>query len=333
MRKILGIYDTESGYGERLAGYLSVQGRLPFRVVVFTSEEMLVRFAEKEEIHMLLLQEKAITQEIKGLSISKIMLLTEEPESEDGDKDLLAVYKYQSAKGILEKISGYYEAIRPPQSEDQIQRNGSGLITVYSPVHDCYKTTFALLYGQLLARGERVLFISLEVCAGFEIILGLTAGADLSDALYYYRQGRLAQQLPDIVQHREGLDILMPVQYPEDLHEVRMEELLEMLHCILRDGLYTAVVVDAGEALYRPADILIQSQRIFMPRKEDQISIARLQAFENCMRLWGYEDVWQRTELLQLPVQTGLGGPQYLEQLMWGSMGDYVRSLQAGEYR
>lgn len=333
MRKILGIYDTESGYGERLAGYLSAKGRLPFRVVVFTSEEMLLRFAGKEEIYMLLVHEKAMTQEIKGLSISKMLLLTEEPEDEEASKEVFTLYKYQSAKEIVGKISRCYEAMLPPKTEHQVQGKGAGLITVYSPVHDCYKTTFALLYGQMLARGERVLFVSLEVCAGFETLFGLTAGADLSDALYYYRQGRLAQQLPEIVQNMEGLDILMPVPYPEDLHEVRMEELLEMLYCILQGGLYTAVVVDAGEALYRPADILVQSQRIFMPRKEDRVSLARLQAFETCMSLWGHEDVWQRTELIQLPSQTGLGGQQYFEQLMWGPMGDYVRSLQTGEYR
>ena len=335
MRKVLGIYDIESGYGERLAGYLSAKGKLPFRVVVFTSEEILCGFSEKEELHILLLHEKYMSEKIAGLSIAKILLLTEEPEAPGGEnqfqKEVQSVYKYQSAEAILQKIMDCYDALLPVAYGEEKARDGAGLITVYSPVHHCFKTTFALLYGQMLAKEERVLFVSLEVCAGFETLFELAVGADLSDAFYYYRQGKLAEQLPGIVQHLGELDVLMPVQYPEDLHEIHVEELLEMLCCILQEGLYSAIVLDAGEALYRPADILKRSRRIFMPRREDGVSLAKLQAFESCLSLWGQEDVEQRIEWLQLPCQPGPGGrKEHYEELMWGAMGDYVRGLLPG---
>lgn len=334
MRKILGIYDTESSYGERLAGYLSAKGRLPFRIVVFTSEEMLLRFAGKEEIHILLIHERLVTEEIARLSLFRLLMLTEESGGHESRVDgqvLVPVYKYQSAERIQGQILECYEAMQPLAPPEESPRPGSGLITIYSPVHHCYKTTFALLYGQLLARSERVLFVSLEVYAGFEELFGLTAGGDLSDALYYDRQGTLAEQLPGILQHMGPLDVLMPVQYPEDLQEVGMEQLLTMIDHVLESEMYTAVVVDAGEALYRPAELLAKSRRIFMPEREDRVSAARVEVFARCMSLWGHEEVWQRMERLHLPCQAGAAGSQYMEQLMWGSMGDYVRSLIGGD--
>ncbi len=337
MRKVLGIYDTEGGYGERLAGYLSSRGRLPFRIVVFTGEEILRGFAEKEELQILLIHEKSMNEEIAGLPVSRILLLTEEPEGAENlfSKEIQPVYKYQSAERIRGTVMDCYEALLPAVSGEEKVREGAGLITVYSPVHHCFKTTFALLYGQLLAKEERVLFVSLEVHAGFETLLGLTGGADLSDALYYHRQGKLGEQLPGIVQHLGELDILMPVQYPEDLCEIRAEELLELLRSILQEGAYSAIVLDAGEALYRPGDILKGSRRVFMPRREDEVSLAKLQAFENCMSLWGQEELEKRIEQLQLPLQmtcqSGAGGAkEHLEELMWGAMGDYVRGLLPG---
>lgn len=335
MRKILGIYDTESGYGERLAGYLSTKGKLPFRIVAFTGEESLCSFAEKEELHILLLHERCMSEIIAGLAVSRVLLLTEEPERVETEclfqREVQPVYKYQSAEVILQKIMDCYEALLPVAAGEGSPGEGAGLITVYSPVHHCFKTTFGLLYGQMLAREEKVLFVSLEVYAGFESLFGLETGADLSDALYYDRQGKLAEQLPGIVQHLEELDVLMPVQYPEDLHEIHMEELLQLFTHILQSGLYSAIVLDAGEALYRPAELLKGSRRIFMPRRDDSMSVAKMQDFESCMCLLGHEDVVQRIEQLQLPCQPGLGGSrEYMEQLMWGTMGDYVRGLLPG---
>lgn len=334
MKKVIGIYDREGGYGERLAGYLSAKGRLPFRIVVFTGEEALCGFAGKEEVHILLLHESCMSQRIAELPVLRVLLLTEEEQEERlclFQREVQPVYKYQSAENIRQRIMDCYEALLPAFSGENQSGKGSGLITIYSPVHHCFKTTLGLLYGQMLAREERVLFVSLEACGGFESAFGLEGGADLSDALYYDRQGRLTERLPGIVRQIGELDVLMPVQYPEDLCEVHMEELMKLFEHIVQEGLYSAIVLDAGEALYQPAELLKGSRRIFVPGREDYMSVVRLEEFERNMRLLGHEDVLQRVEQLQVPCQDGTGRNRVqLEELMWGTMGDYVRGLLPG---
>lgn len=338
MKQILAVYDKEQRYGEKLTGYLSAKQMLPFRIVAFTKEEALLAFAKTEEISVLLIHEKVLSEEISVLPINRILVLTEEQQmscAENFSKpNMVSVYKYQSMERIVQEILDCYEALLPPQSDQGILRRGkTGVITVYSPVHHCFKTSFALVYGQVLSEKERILFVSLEVHAGFEKLFGLTAGADLSDALYYYRQGSLGVHISDIIQKIGNLDILLPVHYPEDMAGIQLDEFLGLLYALQEECGYTGIVLDAAEALCCPGEILRRSGRILMPLKEDFVSKAKLEEFENCMRSSGGSDVLEQVEKLKLPCEIGLNSQkQYLEQLMWGCLGDYVRGMLSGDW-
>ena len=64
----------------------------------------------------------------------------------------------------------------------------SRITGVYSPIGRCGKTSFALTLGQVLAREEKVLYITLEEFSGLSALTGTVYTGGLSDLLYYYTQ-------------------------------------------------------------------------------------------------------------------------------------------------
>lgn len=65
-----------------------------------------------------------------------------------------------------------------------------------------------------------------------------------------------------------------------------------------------------------------------MPVREDGISLAKLEQYEKVLAMRGYEDVREKTKKLKLPFHSSFGQREnYVEQLVWGELGDYVRRL------
>ena len=78
------------------------------------------------------------------------------------------IYKFQSGDDIIREVMAVYSeipGIRPNTagSVDQSRR----IIGVYSPVGRCGKTCLALAIGQILAKEEKVLFVTLDTFTGF----------------------------------------------------------------------------------------------------------------------------------------------------------------------
>ena len=57
----------------------------------------------------------------------------------------------------------------------------------------------------------------------------------------------------------------------------------------------------------------------------------RLEEFDGYLEFSGHGELRERIKRLKLPFHSSLGRKEdYLEQLMWGEMGDYVRNLLRG---
>lgn len=69
-----------------------------------------------------------------------------------------------------------------------------------------------------------------------------------------------------------------------------------------------------------------------MPIKEDAISQAKVEEFEEYLQAAGQEKVLDRIRKLKLPYHSTFGKREsYMEQLLWGELGDYVRHLLRGK--
>ena len=125
-----------------------------------------------------------------------------------------------------------------------------------------------------------------------------------------------------------GLDYIPPAAYAEDLAEVKGEQLAGLVARIAADGAYDTLLLDFGHLGRGMEPLLELCNIIYTPTKEDCVSAAKLEEWKGYLEHSGRLHLWNRVRLLKLPLpgmarQAG----SYLEQLLWGELGDYVRSM------
>ena len=110
------------------------------------------------------------------------------------------------------------------------------------------------------------------------------------------------------------------------------EELAELIARIAADGVYEVVVLDLG-CLARGMEPLLEiCDLIYSPIKEDCVSSAKLEAWQEYLEQSGRSHIWERVRLLKLPRPNAVWQTEtYLEQLLWGDMGDFIRNLLKGQ--
>lgn len=324
----MAVYDEDPLYARRLAEYVNQKGTIPFTAMAFSDPERLKEYGRDHEIEILLTGETVseMAKEVKaGL---KMVLCGGEFSME---KEEPSIYRFQSGEGILREVMTCYCAA-PLEPALALAGAGAQILGVYSPVNRCGKTAFALTLAQVLSRTSPVLFISLEEFAGFASVLGGEVKRDLSDVIYLCRQGSFNwMKLRAMVCSVGQVDMIPPAAYGEDLDQMEPEELARLLERIARESGYGKLVVDLGH-MGRGAAVLLDScSAVYMPVLEDPVSRAKLEAFDRYLSEAGGAALREKICRLHLPALRFLSSMEgYMDQLLWGEMGDFVRALLDG---
>lgn len=330
-KRIMAVYDVDPFFADRFAETANQKGQVPFTVIAFSSLERLEKFSMEQDIELLLMdvRMKEAAEKIKAEQV--VFLSDGEAEEGDKEKEDSYVYKYQSTANIVREVMSCYcaQPILPPVAVG----NKSLLLGVYSPVNRCLKTSFSLILGQLLAKESKVLYLNLEDCSGFRRLMGQEGPGDFSDVLYYYSQGGCSwARLKSLVYHWDELDYILPARYPEDLCSISAEQMADLLTQIAREGIYEIMIVDLGQFGKMAVHILEVCDGIYMPIKQDWFSLAKVEEYEDYVKASGHENLLEKTQKLKLPYHSSFAGRKnYLEQLLWGELGDFVRQLLKGK--
>lgn len=328
-KNIFAVCDLEAAYAYNLMEYMNVKQNTPFEVQAFTNVKSLEIFMQDHEIELLLISSQAMCESVRKLHIGRIMILSEGELLEEL-LDYPSVYKYQSSDNLIAEVMSYYAKQDVAASPLALLKKKVNLLGVYSPVKRALKTSFALTLGQELAKKSAVLYINLEEYAGFETLMNKQFPADLSDLMYFVRQGNgnVLYKLDSMVQSINNLDYIPPAFSPLDLRNVTYEEWMKLFGDLIAYSSYDTIILDLGEQVDEIFKILRQCKRIYMPVREDSVSLAKLEQYEKLLKAWDYEDVLEKTRKLKLPFHSSFGTREYyVEQLMWGELGDYVRNL------
>ena len=315
MKPVIAVLDDDKRYADRLAQAANRSGRLPFEVIAFSSPEKLGAFSEKSPVEILLAG-KGI--ETGGLAVKKLFTLSEQPGQGE-------IYKYQSGEDIIREVMNTYSAeARLPAGRG----NGScRCLAVYSPLGQCGKTSFALCLGIALAERERTLYLSLEEFSGLRALSGQECKRDISDLIYHREKGNLGEAALAAVVHSFGaLDWVPPVRYPEDLPRNGEEALGGLVSDLIAMPGYRFLVVDMGESRHLPGGILNLADRIFMPVREDSVSVAKIREFTDYLKRVGREELLGRISKIRLPEDAPLPG-EYPGNLFAGPMGSFAEAL------
>ncbi len=333
MKKIMAVYDEDPFYAERLSDYVNRKEKGIFRAQAFTSRERLEEFAKGNDIDVLLAGTSVGESADSGLQSVQKIYLTEEPGSgsEVGETE---IYKYQSGDDIIREVMAAYCDLPGVKSVyPGLTAREKRLVGVYSPVGRCGKTSLALAMGQALAKEEKVLFVSLDLFTGFSQLLDEPWKRDLSDLLYYYKQGRFhALRLNSILYYLGDMAWLPPLKYPDDYGQVTVSELADLFQQILRESSFETIILDIGNYDRQVLPVLDACNVVYMPVKEDVISQAKLREFEQYVESTGHRGLKGKIHKIHVPLVTGTRRMErFPQELLWGDMGDFVRGLLKGQ--
>jgi hypothetical protein len=277
----VGIFDMDPEYRSCLMRGLMREERLQMPLVEFTKLDSILTFAKSKDLKLLAISDMALTEELLQADIGGIILLTEEPVSQEMEQAASgvfgALFKYQPVEKIAGTLLIQYQMLTVSSAAQKLEWLPQQCLIygVYSPVKRCLKSSFAIALAQLLGERQSTLLISFE---NYSALLGMLdlkksdGGGSLSDALYYYLQGTLEKHETELVRRCHSFDVLAPVSNPKDLTGLSAEEVTGFIRCVAQDWHYSCLVIDFGDALMEMNQILGCCSRIFMPVKSDWIS-------------------------------------------------------------
>lgn len=330
MKRIMAVYDVDPFYANRFAEYANQKEKTPFTAIAFTSLARLKNFAGKQPVELLLIGDEVELTDLEEIPVGQIIRLSESGVPAQGETP--SVYKYQASDNVLREVMACYQ-VRAESPVFAMTDTQSTVIGIYSPVGRCGKTGFCMTLGQILAKQERVLLLSLEDFAGYGRMTGEQYRGTLSDILYYFRLGEYSRlRLGSVIYSWNDLDYVPPVAYAEDLKDVTGEELAKLVAAIARDGGYDTILLDLGHFGKGMEPLLELCRIIYMPVLGDGMSAAKVEEWKAYLEVSGRAHLWEKAEPLELPVlRMSVSVERYLEELLWGEMGDYVRNLVRGK--
>lgn len=325
-KKIFAICDLEEAYVVHLADYLNQKPDMPFRVMAFTQLDSLIDYAKGNEIEILLISVEAMTDEVRSLNVHRTIILSdgETPNLEDED---LFIDKYQDSDTIARLVCGF-----SGQANERLKDSlGScRLISVYSPIGRCGKTFFSLTLAQSIAQAEKTLYLNLESCSGLEGLLKASWREDLADLIHASRTEpeNLHAMLEGIVKCFGNLDICPPPFFPEDLRETSAAEWMHFFATLVQEAGYQTIVLDVGDQIKDIPELLKFSSAICFPILPDPVSRAKVSQFEKNLDALSMSEIRMKLIRLYLPSVTVHNlGASLLDDLMYGSMGQFVRQM------
>lgn len=324
-KPIMAICDRQAAYTGQLLALFQKKKELPFEIHGFTKGESLQEFCKNNKIALLLISEPDYREELKEKEIDRILVLQEGRECLP--EDVATVNKFQPADMLYREIMRVYgegEKIVPFQKS---RRKGIQLVGIYSPLHCCMQTTFALAAGELLAEKRKTLYLNFECFSGFETLFGRRFDGNLSDILYYYdcARDKLAYKLESIVQRMGELYFIPPASSYEDFQEIKEERWLSVITEIAEAGGYGTVLLDLTEQVRGVYSLLQSCDKIYTLIRDDRMAQAKLAQYELMLEQQAYRKIREKTEKCRPPFVKNL--PAGAEYFRHRELTDYVGKL------
>ncbi len=304
------ILDIQTEYAECLFRILTEQFAGEYQFYLFHDAGKMLDFVKESQAEVLLAGEEYEKSVYDFLPVQNIFVLTESPDKKKEGRTAF-IYRYQSADHIVDSIRSETAspALRTEHKKQYVKKEkGSeetslrGLIGVYSPIHRIGKTRFALRMGEKIAEQVPALYLNLEGYSGGSHYFDYSGGQDLGDLIYCLRQERTdyGLKISTMAGQSKGLDYIMPMKNELDLRSVKAQEWLELFDSILEKCVYEAVILDLGDGISGLYDILQKCDRVYTPYIRDSTAMAKLEQYEENLRITGNEEILRHTVRRQM---------------------------------
>ena len=344
MEKILAVLTREPAYAERLCTWLNDHRNLLFAAVPFSDIGALLSFRHKQNIRILLLDDEFLRdpsfsehlEELKNAlngRAPRLLRLSSVPSgvSEASGTEEAVIDRYQSAEDILREIMQRCQDVEFERGFG-IRTRTTRVIGIYTPCRNTADMAFSLALAKHVSAKKKCLFLPLGEFTGLSALTGGWAPAGIADAVYYMKQNALSgPRLHSMIESFDGIEYLSPAKNPEDLALSGGDAFRSLISRILRLSDYE-VIISCADSYSLAAEALSDiCDTLYVPRGTGLLEASRLAEFREHLELTGQESLKRRIVPLELPAFREPAGPEgYAGRLLFGPMGDFVRSLHEG---
>lgn len=301
-RRLLAVFDAEETYMYHLVEYLNCEMSNIFDVKGFTNIEELLNFCNKSQIDILLVSSDEVNYLENQSQIKKIIVLYQ--DTYNVCNNYSGVNKYQSADNLIRELVNYCNV---EETETGYCLNDSHkktkIIGVYSPVNDPSKNHFSLALSYIYSKICPTLYFNLEEFSGLSKILFKDFDMDLSDLFYFYNQSpnKLSVKLFSAIQSVYDIDFMPTMKYCCDLRNINVSQWRNFIYKVIENTDYEIIILDLSNMINDIIPIFEMCTTIYMPSKNDFLSRARYDEFEEYFLNSEREDVLKKFIKIEVP--------------------------------
>lgn len=308
------IYDSDENYAKRLMSVINDDNDIPYNAQVFTEEVDLDRYLKEKRADMLMICEEAYEYNSDRTG-NKTVVLCEEDEDADvinaGKGDgIVGVCKYQPSYQLLQSVMKY-------EKKGKVLRGGMLKVAgVYG--FDCTKRmVLSLALARILSERAATLYISFESFSCLAGIFKCDSSENLSDALYAFRQNhnQFHKNIANSISHYDRLDYIPEADCAEDVADIKPQEIGAFIQGIGRELGYTYVVVDIGDCIRMPWDVLECCDECYITCGEDTIENSRVKNFEKYLIEQGMNNISEKMNKVRVDIK-----PDVPVEDIWGKL-------------
>lgn len=298
---VLAFCDPEEEYVIQLSAYLKNQEHFPWILKSFTNSDEFLEYLQLHPEVDCMVSESVISEIPFSAQEKKIILLNESGFL--SQSEYININKYQPADKILRQLLQVYaereEKIFPRlEEQSEVKRIG-----FFSPVGRSMQTSYALCFGQYLAKSHRTLYLSFEYYCGQSEMAGEESGRDLMTLLYYMKteKEKFRARFQAICRKIGNLDYIESAFMGPNLVYITEEEWLELLQEIENTGDYDYLVLDFCEGLQGLFSLLQKCEVIFNMVRPDYAAVQKQDRYEHILLLNEQNRILNSMQKISLP--------------------------------
>lgn len=320
-RKEVVIIDPDEAFLKRLSGLLADKAADSFNISSFTDKDLACSYMENRNIHILIAAEGMLDRRFNELNIHKIVKLTESENYTDEDEGVCRygpvfrdIFMNLNEDNIFYGIEKNKDLCR--RRHVNVEDKGKAVECtrirgIFSFGEQGYKTAYALGLSEGLSMTKKVLYMNMEEFYSLGKSFEFNDTHSMSDLFYEYRMGRL-KEAESYVESINGFYFISPCSCPDDIEEIKAEELESVLTMLSERLEIDEVILEMGGSYSKQVQVmdicgqidilrggeegrinafssyLVRSGRSYLIDKFHQLDLDEdLRPFNGC--LWGME--------------------------------------------
>lgn len=331
MEKILAIYDSDLVYATRFMEFFEKRKDFDFEISVFTRKDSLEDFLKEHKIEILLLGEGFLPEEIPKENIKYIYGLSAHPRKEK-DIGYPNVFKYQRAGEVMSEIISDYTR---KENETKVSSGSKDMcvISIFSPIPDITKLTFAWSLALILSEKKKTLFIPLDFLPVPIISSSDNSNQAISELIYYLKDNNpnIITKMNSLLRYIGGLSYLSGLTLGLDLLSIGREDTGRWIEELKAHTDYEAVVFYLGLYTDSILEIINQSNSVFVTVQDKLYEKTVLKEWERQMDFIGIPTNQANFQKINVPEEEWAGKMVSVQELKnseaWSCALQYAKNL------